>query len=557
MPGMKNFDKRLLLAWWMGVPATYFAASYLENFYRAAIHVVLWTVLLHSAASLFAYYLLGRAARDFKTGPLNAGLVCAVLAALTLFVPAVYYMAKPFPNLFDSSAFHLPASMRVSFAVSLLPAFFSAAALLGVARKNNWKDSRLYQFLDRNLEGLLAALLFFCVYLLFASVFNRPTFNEDDIFFDADGRLYRWRFATDAYRDYYWRPAHPFILILIRPLVGILAFLFNGDALFAGFTLNALTAALCVFLVWYFVQRSVGIPLYATLICVLFGGSSTQLVFGSVMESYIHLSAVALAFLVLLLKEKPLWLQILAGLTAFGITISNVAQTFIAHLFVRRNIKQLVLYGVIVGALTVPLSLLNNAVYPDSQPYFWDLSTLAGEGHNQFPATLQRAEYLARVMALHSVVAPEPLTIDDEFEFTKIWMFRAAIKKEPMRLAKYESPLGNGLAVVWAGLLVLGGMLFLKNISKRYDGYSLALVATLLFYFALHLRYGKDVFLYSANWAYAVVLFLALTWRELAGRRWFQVLLFVFTLLLLLNNSFLYRTMLEVSAPHAAVPVWK
>jgi hypothetical protein len=554
---LQSFDKRLPIAWFLGIPFSYFIVSYLENFYNTSFQVALWTILTHTLVNLLVYHLLGKAMAEFRSNRMNAGISTILFAGLAVFVPAMYSIAKPYANLFDASAFHLDAGVRISFVNALIPAFFIAMIIVYVAKQKNWLQTRFFKFMDDNLQGFLIAFLFFCAYLLFASIFNRPSFNEDDIFFDADSRLYRWRFAAENVRDYYWRPAHPFILIIVRPLVGILSFLFNGDTLFAGFTLNALTAALCVFLVWYFVKHSIGISLYAALISSLFGASTTQLVFASVMESYIYLSAVALAFLVLLLKEKPLWLQVLAGLTAFGITISNVAQTFIAHFFVKRNIKQLIVYGLIVAALTAPLTLLNNFFYPESQPYFWDLSLLDAEGHNQFPITFQRADYLARVMTFHSFVAPEPLTIDDEFVFTKVWMFRASIKRDPMRLANYETPLGHGLVIAWIGLLLLGGVFFIRNIRRQYDGYSIALIATVLFYFALHLPYGKDVFLYAANWTYAIVLCLALAWRSLAGKRWLQIVLLAFVLLLLVNNSGLLNTMLEMTAPMVNVPVWR
>jgi hypothetical protein len=550
-------DKRLPIAWFLGIPLSYFIVSYLENFYLTPLQVAMWTVLVHSLVNLFAYYLLNRAAKEFRADLVKAGISAILFIALTVFVPVAYSLAKPFPNLFDASVFHLGESVRVSFLNALIPSFFIAAVTISVARQRNWKETRFYKFVDENLPGLLASFLFFCVYLIYASIFNRPTYDADDVFFDADSNLYRWRYATANYGDYYWRPAHPFILIIIRPLVGILAFIFRGDTLFAAMTLNALTGALCVFLIWYFIKHSLGNPLYALLIAALFGASATQLVFGSVIESYIYLSAVALVFLVLLLKESPLWMQVVTGLVAFGITISNVGQTFIAHFFVKRNIKQIIVYGLIIGALVVPLSLLNNYIYPESNPYFWDLSTLEGEGHNQFPVTFQRADYLARVMALHSFVAPKPLVIDDGFPFPKVWMFRASIKKDPMQLANYETLLGDGLVIVWAGLLVLGVVLFLKNILKQDNGYSIAFIVTLLFYFALHLRYGKDAFLYSTNWTYAITLFLALAWRELAGKRWFQVLLLVFVLLLLVNNVQLYSFMMEMTAPNVSFPVWR
>ncbi|MFM8425222.1 MAG: hypothetical protein ACKOBL_08595, partial [Chloroflexota bacterium] len=130
-------------------------------------------------------------------------------------------------------------------------------------------------------------------------------------------------------------------------------------------------------------------------------------------------------------------------------------------------------------------------------------------------------------------------------------------KKDPMRLANYETPLGDGLVLVWAGLLALGGVLFLKNIVKKYDGYSIAFLVTLLFYFLLHIQYGKDVFLYATNWTYVITLFLALAWRDLAGKRWFQAILLVFVLLLLVNNAGLLKTMMEVTSLAIQTPVWR
>ncbi len=367
---MQILDRRLPIAWLLGIPLSYFIVAYLENFYKTPVEVSLFAILVHTGVALFFFYLLGRAQREYRVSLLNSGIVAVLFIALLVFIPYVYGIAAQFPNLLESSAFHLAEEVRVTFLNGLIPSFFIAAVLVYVGRQRHWTQSRFYRFVDDNLGSLMLALLFFAVYLIFASIFNRPSYDADDIFFDADGNLYRWRYATENYRDYYWRPAHPFILIIIRPLVGILALLFKGDTLFAAFTLNALVAALCVYLIWDFVKRSVGKRLYALLIAALFGASATQLAFGSIIERYIYLSAVALIFLILLQRDSPLWMQVVTGLLAFGITISNVGQTFIAHFFVKRNLKQIIIYGVIVTVLVVPLSLLNNFIYPNSQRYF-------------------------------------------------------------------------------------------------------------------------------------------------------------------------------------------
>ena len=160
-------------------------------------------------------------------------------------------------------------------------------------------------------------------------------------------------------------------------------------------------------------------------------------------------------------------------------------------------------------------------------------------------------------MVLSSFVAPEPLLIRDGWPFPKTWMFRASIKRDPMQLANYETLLGDGLALAWVGLMLLGGVFFLKNIFKQDNGYFLAFIFTLLFNFALYMQYGKDVFLYSTNWTYAIMLFLALAWRELADKRWFQIVLLVFFVLLVVNNSQMLQTMLVNTTPSVPFSVWR
>ena len=151
-----------------------------------------------------------------------------------------------------------------------------------------------YHFMNEIVTGVLLAGFFFIVYLMLASIFNQPAFDVDDIFFDSDGLLWRMRFTTDHYRDYYWRSVHPFVLLIIRPLIALLAFFLKGDRLAAAFVLVAFTGALCVFLAWYFVKHTIGNSLYALLIASLLGASAAHLVFGSLIETYIFLAAVML-----------------------------------------------------------------------------------------------------------------------------------------------------------------------------------------------------------------------------------------------------------------------
>lgn len=543
-------NKRLPSAWALAGPVSYIAIGFLDAYYKTLIEIALISVIVHAVVTLFAYFIFGRLAEKFKTNILDAVISIVLAMSVAVFFAGLVHMASRFPRQFDASAYaHAPETLT-SFLVGVAAALPFSMWMVRESERRGFRQSRFYRFVDSNLGGLILAGLFFSVYFLLGSIFNQPIFRFDDIFFDTDSRLYRMRFGTEHYQDYYERTVHPYVLIIVRPLVWMISLFLKGDMLYGAFIVTALTGALCVFLVWYFVKETSGNQLYATLIAGLFGASTSQLAFGSLIENYVFLGAAALIFIILLLKDKPLYMLVIAGLASFGITISNIVQTFIAHFFVRRNIKQIIIYGLIIGALVIPLNLLNNFIYPEAHPYLWEVSTLQYEEKNVFESTFQRANYLGRVMLLHSFISPDPLLLKEDIPFLKVWMFRAALKKAPLQIARYETILGNALVAVWLAFVAIGGILFLKNLFKRDNGFAFTFFFTCLFFFVLHMRYGRDVFLYSVNWTYAITLFLALAWRELSDKRWFQFSLLGFAALLMLNNSRLILIMLWASYMH-------
>ncbi|MGE5249478.1 MAG: hypothetical protein ACM3QS_04620, partial [Bacteroidota bacterium] len=67
--------------------------------------------------------------------------------------------------------------------------------------------------------------------------------------------------------------------------------------------------------------------------------------------------------------------------------------------------------------------------------------------------------------------------------------------------------------------------------------------------FGLHLGYGYEPFLYSADWTYALVLLVASALSPLAKRGWFQAALGLFLLLLMWNQWAFIQTILDAIAP--------
>ncbi|MBC7875782.1 MAG: hypothetical protein H7Y59_01310 [Anaerolineales bacterium] len=459
-------------------------------------------------------------------------------------------MAVKVPRLFDPSLYLVEPESLIYFFLGVILAFPASSWTFLILKHKKLQLSGIISFVSNHLGGLLLAIFFFFLYLLIGSIFNQPIFNYIDTFFDTDVYLWRLRFATEHYQDMSHRPVHPYINIIIRPLVALISLFLKGDTLYATFVLVALTGAFCVFLVWYFIKQFVDGPLYATLVAAIFGSSTSQLIMGSFIETYIFLAAASLIFLILLLKDKPQYTLVITGLTTFGITFLNFAQIAMTHLLIKRDIKQWIKYGLIVAVLVVPINLLNNYIYPDDHPYLWNPSSYGREEKHSFDPTLQRAHYLGRVMFLHSTVAPEPVFFKEGGPFVKMWFFRAAIRKAPMLIAQYDGWFASTVAYLWFAFMLLGGVLFLKNLLRQDNRYSFNFILTIIFFFVLHMFYGRDVFLYAPNWMYAIFLFLALAWRELANKRWFQIALLGFLPLLLINNLSLFFLMLAASSAH-------
>ena len=555
---VKLITFRLLLAWVFAIPVNFFVMGYLGNFYSSPVEIIPVTFLSQLVVGIFLYHLLNRIGQLIRIRCDDFVFALILFIILFSFIFAMVGTAIRFPSLFDAGYFLLAGRQVLFFAIGVLTALPCLPWTISIAKQKGISQTRFFKVVDENLPGLILTAFFFSVYFIFVSIFNRPVFDVDDIFFDSDGLLWRLRFTTGNWQDYYWRSVHPFVLLIIRPLITFISFFLKGDRLSAAFVLIAMMGASCVFLTWYFVKRLNSNAVYALLIASILGGSAAHLVFSSLIETYIFLAAVQILFFVLLIPpskaldagdgagNKSLFAYVLVGLVTIGITLTNFIQSAIAFIVVKRDIKQWFKYCLLVVLLAFPLALLNNFIYPNANPYFFDLSSLNAEADNTFRPSVDRALALARVMGFHSVVAPDPLILQEEIPFRKVWIFKA----DPLRVSEYNTPLGLVTAFFWSMLLILGGYLFLKNLRKEADLISIALILIILFNFALHLRYGKDVFLYSTNWTYAFVLFLALVWKELSNKRWFQTLLLVFLVLLLVNNSRLIFTMLSTSALH-------
>lgn len=540
--------RRVFGAWLFAFFSSSLLLGFLDNFYSSPIEIILLTLLSQAVFGVGGYFLMGRVRRVADERWFDA-LVHGTLFILLIGFIIWLFQASRIVLLFPVNYFVLNAGTSGVFLfVSLLALPWQGWLHLRLKFSgfyNRIKRSKVYAYVSANLAGFSLAFAFFVLYLIFASVINDPHFDVDDIFFDADGMNYRIRLTTDNWHDFYWRSVHPFMILLFKPPVDLIAFFLKGNKLWGAYIFVALGGAACVYLVWMFIKSATGNSVYASLIAALLGLTASHLVFGSLLESYIFLAASLLLFFVLLLKDKPLPPLVAASLMTIGITYTNFAQNVIALFAVRPNIKQMVRFVASVVVFWVLLTLLNNLLYPDSNPLFFVPSTLQAEQQNLFPLNSLRIQALTRAFFFHNVAAPSPIFYDKDIPFIQFRFFKPEIDE----ISRYDLPIQDVTSWMWLGLLIFGGALFLLNLKKNpHLRLSIALMGCMALNMGLHLRYGKELFLYTPNWTYALILFLGLAWQRFHDQRWFQVLLLVFLSLLIWNNGILLQTILEVLA---------
>jgi hypothetical protein len=345
-------------------------------------------------------------------------------------------------------------------------------------------------------------------------------------------------------------------MIFLRPLVRFLSIFLNGDRLQALFVVNALAGATCVLLMWLIVKRASGGTVYSLLMASLLGASFSHLLLSSIIETYIY-SALALLFFTFLIRSERTSLKftVPAGILVFGITMTNFIQTCILYLFNTPRLKVLIKYVLLATFAIALLNLVQVAIYPNARSVFQPENFAREQYYISNPFdfswyTVGRFSLIARAIPLYGVVAPTPFVLMKELG-VDVPNFRTY----QILLGEFHVAAYRGLADItvkfWILILAVAGILFIVTFfrSPRQVMFPLSLLLCLGFSFALHFVYGDDPMLYSPDWVYAVILFVALMLQKWADRRWLQALLIIFLILLATTNMRLIHEIMAVSAP--------
>lgn len=158
---------------------------------------------------------------------------------------------------------------------------------------------------------------------------------------------------------------------------------------------------------------------------------------------------------------------------------------------------------------------------------------------------------IARAMVLYGIVAPTPFILTHEIGALVPKFRTSETVISGFHVAGYHG-LADIIAKLWILISVAAVLYFLKNLFRNPHAmlFSTGLLLCLGFNFALHLAYGDDPLLHSADWVYALILFVSFAFRNWADKKWFQRLLIIFLGLMMFTNLGLIRQILQAVLPY-------
>jgi hypothetical protein len=552
---------RFVLLWSVGSVWAYFLTSFFSNFYPLPYQFVLLGLLFQMLCGMGAFLFFSEIASGSDEERHNDPFAILTLFVVFALSISAVIISWQFPGLFHRRILFMDSSMLPLY---LLLALISLGITLLLLKTMSWerffeqlRQSQFFKFVQENLLGILLSIFFLFTYFTFAESINFPQFRTLDLYFDTDISVWIQRLTETTRQDVSMvRAVHPAILIFLRPVVWFVSIFLHGDRLHAVFLMNALAGASCVLLAWLIIKRVSGNVPYALIMASLLGASASHLLLSSMLETYIY-SALAIFFFIFLIQNENTSLKstVPAGILVFGITITNIIQTCILYFFKYPRIKVMVKYVLLVVLITAALNLLQVWIYPQAKSLFLPSNLFFEQRYvlNPFDFSWRSAGrfyLIARAIPFYGVVAPTPFILTEE-----IGMDVPNFRTYQILLGEFHVAGYRGLADVtvrfWIVLLALAGSLFFWNLFKspKQVLFPLSLLLCLGFSFILHLVYGDDPVLYSPNWVYALILFVALALQRWAGQRWLQLSLIVFLIMLMSTNLRLISQIMEVSAP--------
>jgi len=547
----------------MSLFLTYATMGFLNSVFNGRFNIITFSLVSTIVGSVAGYYLVRRAAQSLQDGFLSNPVNVLLALSLPLFLAGIIYGALQYPGMFSRAYIQMPhAWFGMYISSTVVGGAWGLLALEQFEARGyyqTFKQTKLFAFIKDNLPGIYAGSFFFLINLVIARALNHPTYSINSVIFEADAGPWMSILGYPEGHDVN-RAVHPLVLLTLRPLTSFVRLFLADKWYLAPMIVVAAMNGLSVLMGWLFVKRATQKNSYAFPFALMLGTTAAHLLFGSLTETYVFGMISLILFAVLVqADEKRFSILVPAGLLVFGVTVTNIAQSIILLFFKKTfSFWRLVYYGVIVLTISIALTALVSVLYPDNQTFFFVPADLAFEGRFSKPIyegpmerVVERIGVVGRAVFLYGVVAPTPMESvarknTDPLTEYETFNYRSHLK------AWYNGPAYAPL-VLWLILFASAFFYFLKNArTSSHTPLMLGLLASVAFNFLLHMNYGTELFLYSTFWTYLLIFFTALALAEFAGHRWFEIVLAVFVLMLMINNGWFILVILRGLNPYFA-----
>ncbi|HET9588225.1 MAG TPA: hypothetical protein VFO91_05515 [Anaerolineales bacterium] len=558
---VRSFWIHFVPIWIIGSSAAYFLTGFFSNFYPSTSQFVFLSLVFQIIPGTVAVLMLEDILLDFRINWHRDWTMALALGTAFCFSAAAVILAWQFPGLFDRRILFMDPSRLPLFITLAVISTGATAILLRVLNQYevlaSLRMTRVFRFGRQNLPGIVLALFFLFAYFTFAESINFPEFRTLDQYFDTDISVWLERLTSPSREEVSRvRAVHPAVLLFLRPPVWLVSIFLNGDRLHALFLIHALAGATCVLLAWLILKQATGNQTYSLIMASLLGASASHLLLGSMLETYIY-SALALILFTLLMQGENTSLKftVPAGVLVSGITVSNLIQTCILYLTKYPRLKTLAKYVLLVVLIVSVLNILQVWLYPNARLLLIPDNLLIEQRYGfDFESswkTTGRFSLTVRAILLYGIVAPKPFILIQELgaNFPNFRTFQIALGE--FHIAGYIG-LADMTVKFWMVILAAAGILFIRDFfqSPRQVLFSIGLVLCLGFNLVLHTVYGDDPMLYSPNWVYALVFFVALSLKGWADRKWLQAALITFVGLMMAVNLGLVHQIMTVALPY-------
>jgi hypothetical protein len=337
-------------------------------------------------------------------------------------------------------------------------------------------------------------------------------FARLDLAFDADvpSRIID---LTRVGGAHYRTQLHPLFVLVLNPLGlavrgGLRALGVEPSGRLAAILLTSAAGAAGVALFFAWLRRRSTSGPHPWLWALLFGLSSSQMVFGALPETFVF-SGLSLLAAILAVSDpgRSATLRLAASVACFGMALSNVGAVFVARAdgLWKEGRQAAVLaatkLAVVTVVVTVPLAALQLWIYPRTVPFFaW--GGVSRDDHLSFYHPTSIGDVLAHAadvgahLFLFNLAAPRLQVLGAGTEYPTVDF--------PDASWSAFRPVGLAHAGLWAVLLLVAALGLLSSRGALTPPVR-AVALWLGMNAALHTAFGVSLFLYSCHWTFAVV----------------------------------------------------